>query len=117
MSRSSILRWKLWEWNVGWLGLAMTHAISQLVVQGTKNIAGKPRPDLLARCVPDLSDVAAHRVGGFGTDISDKWILVSQTICTQTDKSVLDDGFRSFPSGHAASEFCRRRPRDRDGIH
>jgi membrane-associated phospholipid phosphatase len=29
-------------------------------------------------------------------------LLVSAAICTNTDKSILNDGFRSFPSGHAS---------------
>lgn len=106
MPRSAIIRWKLWELNSGWLGLALTHATSQLITQGTKNVAGKPRPDMLARCMPDvsMSSLAEHRVGGFGQDISPKWIIVDQNICTQTDMHILDDGFRSFPSGHATSK-------------
>ena len=69
---------------------------------GMKNLFGKPRPDLLDRCKPDLANVAAHVVGGFGQDISERWTLVSASICTQTDQSVLKDGFRSFPSGHSS---------------
>ena len=57
---------------------------------------------LLARCKPDLSDIATHVVGGFGQDISARWTLVDSSICTETDMDVLDDGFRSFPSGHSS---------------
>jgi membrane-associated phospholipid phosphatase len=101
-NRSQIIRLKLWECEKGWAGLALSVAMAVFITQGMKNIFGKPRPDLLERCRPDLTNIAAHVVGGYGQDISSKWTLVSSSICTQTDASVLDDGFRSFPSGHSS---------------
>ena len=71
---------------------------------GVKNLSRKPRPDFLARCEPDLEHVAAHRVGGYGQTISNLWVMVDGGICQQPDKSFLNDGFRSFPSGYATSE-------------
>lgn len=104
MSKEALIRWKLWELNVAALGLALTHVTSQLLTQGTKNVAGKPRPDMLARCMPDINNIGNYYVGGYGQDISPRWIMVDQTVCTQTNKNILDDGFRSFPSGHATSK-------------
>ena len=49
-----------------------------------------------------MDNVAAHVVGGYGQDISQRWTLVSSSICTQTDSDVLDEGFRSFLSGHSS---------------
>jgi len=60
---------------------------------------------MLAVCNPDLVNIPAHVVGGYGQDISQKWTLVESTICLQTDRSALDEAFRSFPSGHATSRF------------
>lgn len=68
-----------------------------------KNLFGKPRPDLLARCVPDLSRLAAETVGGIPEVVNGLGVLVSAEICTETDKHKLDDGFRSYPSGHSSS--------------
>ncbi|KAG4279599.1 hypothetical protein FPRO04_13577 [Fusarium proliferatum] len=67
-----------------------------------KNLFGKPRPDLLSRCDPDWSNIDRYLVGGF------KWRsmtgqLVSADICRQTDRYKIDDGFRSFPSGHSSA--------------
>jgi membrane-associated phospholipid phosphatase len=109
-SRSSIRdqkywKRKLWEFNAGWMGLGLSFALAFFITTGIKNLIGKPRPDLLARCQPDLNDVAAHVVGGYGQDISQRWTLVSSSICTTTDKKRLDEGFRSFLSGHSSMSW------------
>jgi membrane-associated phospholipid phosphatase len=77
-------------------------ATSFFLTQGLKTIFSKPRPHFLAVCEPNLTDVAKYVVGGFGQDISARWTLVDASICTQTDKSLLSDSFRSFPSGHCS---------------
>ena len=105
-SRSQLWKRKLWEWNVGWLGLALSFVVTVFLVDGLKVLVGKPRPDLLARCNPDLSNAASHVLGGVNDRISEG-TLVSWTICRSTNKSVLQDGFQAFPSGHAA---CRLHP-------
>jgi len=79
-------------------------ALSFLIVSGMKEVAGKPRPDLLARCDPDLSRLPDASVGGIGQQIDEGIVLVSWSICRKTG-SVVEEGFRSFPSGHAASLF------------
>ena len=101
-NRSQVLRLKFWELERGVAGLAMSIAITFFVVQGIKNLVGKPRPNLLARCDPDLDNIASHVVGGMGRDISVRWTLVTSSICRQQDQMVLNDGFRSFPSGHSS---------------
>lgn len=104
--RSTILRLKFWEWEKGWAGFALSLAVAFFVTQGMKNLFGKPRPNLLARCQPDLDNIGAHVVGGYGQDISMRWTLVESSICTQTNMRVLDDGFRSFPSGHSSFSWA-----------
>ena len=105
-NKSQIFRLKLWELERGVAGLAMSIALTFFIVQGMKNLFGKPRPNLLARCQPDLDNIASHVVGGFGKDISARWTLVTDSICTQTDRVILDDGFRSFPSGHSSFSWA-----------
>lgn len=104
-SRLKFWRRKLWEFNAGWMGLGLSFALALFITQGTKNLIGKPRPDLLARCQPDLTDITAHVLGGYGQDISQRWSLVSSTICIQKDKALLDEGFRSFFSGHSSMSW------------
>ncbi|KAH6678406.1 PAP2 superfamily-domain-containing protein [Halenospora varia] len=96
--KSLIWRRKLWEWHTGWLGLGLSLASAYVITNGMKNLFGKPRPDLLARCKPDYANVEKYVYAGFNGTVN----LVSAAICTSTDKSTLDDGFRSYPSGHAS---------------
>ncbi|KAL9130641.1 MAG: hypothetical protein Q9217_001211 [Psora testacea] len=105
-SKTAALRRKLWEWNAGWMGLGVALALSFLITSGTKEVVGKPRPDLLARCSPDFSRLLNSTVGGIGQQTEEGINLVSWTICRQTDISVLNEGFRSFPSGHSSFSFA-----------
>lgn len=99
--RAAVFKSKLWEWNTGWLGLALALASAFFFTEGMKNLYGKPRPDLLHRCDPDLGAQNTHILGGYES-VNNAILLVSSTICRQTDKSKLDDGFASFPSGHSS---------------
>jgi len=96
-----IWRRKLWEWHTGWLGLGLSLAAAFLITNGMKNLFGKPRPDLLSRCDPDVANIAQYTFDSF-QNVPNGFSVVSAEICQQTDKSILDDGFRSFPSGHAS---------------
>lgn len=100
--RAAVLKSKLWEWNTGWLGLALALASVFFFTEGMKNLYGKPRPDLLSRCDPDLTTQDPNVLVGFEGDVRNAIRLVSSTICRQNDKSKLDDGFSSFPSGHSS---------------
>ncbi len=102
LNRSQLIRMKLWELHVGLAGLAMAVAVSFFVTQGLKTIFAKPRPHFLALCDPDLQTVGASIVGGYGQDISARWTLVDTSICSHPAKAGLEDGFRSFPSGHCS---------------
>lgn len=100
--KSLIWRRKLWEWNIGWMGLAMSLATAFLITQGMKLLFGKPRPDLLSRCQPDLTRLAEAAVSSVGGVFNENWVLVSDIICTNPDEDLMKDGFKSFPSGHAS---------------
>lgn len=102
LSRNQVWRIKLWELEKGLAGLCLSVAVAFFITQGMKNLFGRPRPNLLARCQPDFEHVAEHVVSGWGQDLSARWTLVDSGVCLQTDQSVLNDGFRSFPSGHSS---------------
>ncbi|KAJ5185752.1 Phosphatidic acid phosphatase type 2/haloperoxidase [Penicillium cf. griseofulvum] len=100
------IRRKFWEWNVGWMGLALALASTWTATQGLKVLIGKPRPDLLARCDPDITRIAEFTVGGLGDSVRGAATLVSWEICRDRSDALRIDGFSSFPSGHASFSFA-----------
>lgn len=100
-------RRKLWEWNAGWMGLGFALAGAFMVTEGLKDLYGKPRPDLLSRCNPDLSDISAHAVSGLGQDLPGASVMVSWTICRNKSNTLSRDGFVSFPSGHSSCKHFK----------
>ncbi|KAJ0162905.1 Diacylglycerol pyrophosphate phosphatase 1 [Colletotrichum tanaceti] len=107
--KSLIWKRKLWELHVGYLGLALAHVGAFFITNGMKNMFGKPRPDLLSRCQPDLDHIQDYIIGGTLANITGLTgatgfgQLVSANICKNTDSHTLDDGFRSYPSGHSSA--------------
>jgi membrane-associated phospholipid phosphatase len=101
-SKSQLLRRKFWEWNAGWMGLALALAGAWMATQGLKTLMGKPRPDLLARCDPDVRKIADYAVGGLGERLVGAPILVDWKICLEQGYNLRVDGFSSFPSGHSS---------------
>lgn len=101
-STSQMIRRKIWECNAGWLGLVVALAGVWMSTQGLKDLAGKPRPDLLSRCNPDVTKIAQYALGGLGERLPGAPILVSWKICRNHSEVVHVDGFSSFPSGHAS---------------
>ena len=86
--------------NASLLGLGVSLATSTVIFTGVKNLTGKPRPNFLSICDPDLENIEKYAVGGFGAEVSRLWVMVDVEICRQVDKGALRDGFRSFPSGY-----------------
>ncbi|KAH8882236.1 PAP2-domain-containing protein [Thozetella sp. PMI_491] len=74
------------------LGMVISLILSAVLTDVVKNMVGRPRPDLLARCKP---------APGTPTDI-----LVTIDVCTETHPHTLQDGWRSFPSGHSSFSFA-----------
>ncbi|PGH29382.1 hypothetical protein GX50_07862 [[Emmonsia] crescens] len=104
--KALVWRRKIWEWNVGWMGLGIAYAGVYASTEALKVMYGKPRPDLLSRCNPNLSDISSHVVGGLGERLEGAPLLVSYTICQNTLETLTRDGFVSFPSGHASVSFA-----------
>ncbi|KAJ2749087.1 hypothetical protein IWQ56_007306, partial [Coemansia nantahalensis] len=91
------LKRSMHDLHVGLLGLLMGVSLTLMFTNCLKNVVGEPRPNLLARCLPvkpshPLSDPPQG--------------LSTVAICTQRDQAVLDEGFRSFPSGHTSLSFA-----------
>lgn len=83
-----------WDFHNATLGLLLGLALTGSVTQFTKITVGRPRPDIISRCIP--------REGS----VDPLWGLSNSSICTQTNKHILRDGFRSFPSGHSSLSFA-----------
>lgn len=106
LSRNRLLALKLWELEKGLAGLALSVAAAFFVTQAAKNLFGKPRPNSIAACVPDVSRIAEYTVGGYGSSIDDRWVLVSANICINPNIKDVKDAFRSFPSGHSTVSWA-----------
>ncbi|KAH8829669.1 phosphatidic acid phosphatase type 2/haloperoxidase [Flagelloscypha sp. PMI_526] len=88
----SVRTW--WDFHVSLLGLFLSASLNGSITAIVKNTVGRPRPDLLARCLPPAGATDPQ----FG--------LSEWTICANPDTSMLRDGFRSFPSGHSSTSFA-----------
>ncbi|CAK9442161.1 uncharacterized protein LODBEIA_P59040 [Lodderomyces beijingensis] len=85
-------KYKAYNTYVASLGLLLSVLITSNVTDILKNLIGRHRPDFLARCVPDSS--------------TPRDVLVGIEVCTTTDMSKLQDGFRTTPSGHSSISFA-----------
>jgi len=83
-----------WDYHCSALGLILGLVITGAITQFSKITVGRPRPDLLSRCIPQAG--SQDPTYGLSTD----------AICTQTNESILRDGWRSFPSGHSSLTFA-----------
>lgn len=79
--------------HVALLALSLSTSLTVFITSLIKNGVGRPRPDFIARCDP-------------GPGIGSSKGLVDVSICTTQGTMGLDDGFRSFPSGHSSYSFA-----------
>jgi len=95
---SQLLLRSSWDTHIGLLGLALSLSLSLAVTTTAKVTVGRPRPDMLARCQPRPM---ASNAG------SPSYGLSNSSICTAPlDSRDLQDGFRSFPSGHSSTAWA-----------
>ncbi|KAH8172344.1 PAP2 superfamily protein [Sarocladium implicatum] len=78
--------------EVTYLSFGISVVMSGVITDIIKNGVGRPRPDLLARCQP--------------AENTKPNVLVTIDVCTREDGHVLQDGWRSFPSGHSSFAFA-----------
>ncbi|KAE8373350.1 phosphatidic acid phosphatase type 2/haloperoxidase [Aspergillus bertholletiae] len=88
---AAMFRPKLYNVQVTILGFVIALMLTSLLTDIIKNSVGRPRPDLISRCIPKK-----------GTPENK---LVAWTVCTQTSQHILQEGWRSFPSGHSSFSF------------
>ncbi|KAJ1933637.1 hypothetical protein GGF37_006657 [Kickxella alabastrina] len=92
-----VIRRSMHDLHVGLLGLLMSVSLTLMFTNGLKNVVGRPRPNLLARCLPTRPTHPLH---------DPPQGLSTIGLCTQTNMAVLNEGFRSFPSGHTSLSFA-----------
>lgn len=85
-----VIKRSLHDWHHGTLGLLLSMSLTLLLTEIFKILVGRPRPDFIDRCQPIRGSTDAQIYG-----------LSSSEICTRTD--LLNDGFKSFLSGHSSS--------------
>lgn len=84
------------------MGLALALAATFTATQGLKDLIGKPRPDLIGRCDPDLSKISTYAVGGLGALVQGAPTFVTYEICRNQGSDLKNDGFAAWPSGHSS---------------
>ncbi|CCH41848.1 putative lipid phosphate phosphatase [Wickerhamomyces ciferrii] len=85
---------KIWNIHSALLSLLAIHTYQAVIVSILKNVVGSPRPDLLQRCLP-----TNYALPPYGH-------LSNVGICGNRNIGDINDGFRSFPSGHASTSFA-----------
>ncbi|KAH6958680.1 phosphatidic acid phosphatase type 2/haloperoxidase [Fusarium avenaceum] len=78
--------------EVTYLSFLISIVLTSFITDIIKNAVGRPRPDLLDRCKPDIGTKANT--------------LVTIDVCTAEDGHILQEGWRSFPSGHSSFSFA-----------
>ncbi|XP_042460671.1 lipid phosphate phosphatase 2-like [Zingiber officinale] len=73
------------------LGILYSVLVTGMLTDGLKDAVGRPRPDFYWRCFPD------------GRAVYDD--ITARALCHGPKNSV-DDGYKSFPSGHASWSFA-----------
>lgn len=86
-----IMRSSVAKHEVTYLSFLISIALTLFLTDVIKNAVGRPRPDLLDRCHPKPG-TKPHT-------------LVTIDVCTTPDGHKLQDGWRSFPSGHSSFSF------------
>ncbi|KAG5930047.1 hypothetical protein E4U42_003208 [Claviceps africana] len=86
------IRAPLAKHEVTYLPFAISLVLTSFLTDIVKNAVGRPRPDLLDRCQPA------------GTTKQN--VLVNIEVCETEDSFKLQDGWRSFPSGHSSFSFA-----------
>ncbi|KAG6008641.1 hypothetical protein E4U43_000112 [Claviceps pusilla] len=78
--------------EVTYLPFAISLVLASFLTDIVKNAVGRPRPDLLDRCHPAAA--------------TQQNVLVNIEVCETKDSFKLQDGWRSFPSGHSSFAFA-----------
>nr|POE69334.1 lipid phosphate phosphatase 2 [Quercus suber] len=82
------------------LGLLFSFLITAVITEAIKDAVGRPRPDFFWRCFPDGKPAFYPTITGNST------ANVSGDVMCSGIKSVIKEGYKSFPSGHTSGSFA-----------
>jgi len=91
---SLLLGPSLWDAHNAVIGVCMSYTMTGVITQVIKMTVGRPRPDLINRCLPAIGAVDKSPYG-----------LSTWDICTSTNAMRLADGFKVSAS-QSACEQC-----------
>ena len=92
---------RAWDIFSGLMALSGSMATQLMITCILKNICGLPRPDLISRCQPTQTEMLIY--GQLAT------VEICETFLRDSvgpSLHILQEGFRSFPSGHLSTVFC-----------
>ncbi|KAL9262913.1 Lipid phosphate phosphatase 2-like protein [Drosera capensis] len=84
------IRKDVYDFHQATLGLLFSVFITAVITDAIKDGVGRPRPDFFWRCFPDGKGVYEE--------------VNSDVMCTGV-KSIIKEGYKSFPSGHTSWSF------------
>jgi len=79
--------------TAGLLSSSLALLLNGVVTDLIKNQVGRPRPDFFYRCYPDGNPPEGQP-------------SFFELECTNPDLATIEEGRRSFPSGHSSFSFC-----------
>ncbi|KAK4608518.1 hypothetical protein RGQ29_002079 [Quercus rubra] len=82
------------------LGLLFSVLITAVITEAIKDAVGRPRPDFFWRCFPDGKPAFYPTIAGNST------ANVSGDVMCSGIKSVIKEGYKSFPSGHTSGSYA-----------
>ncbi|KAM3693416.1 hypothetical protein ACB098_08G162600 [Castanea mollissima] len=82
------------------LGLLFSVLLTGVITDAIKDAVGRPRPDFFWRCFPDGKPAFHPTIAGNATAI------ISGDVMCSGIKSVIKEGYKSFPSGHTSWSFA-----------
>ncbi|KAF4983451.1 hypothetical protein FZEAL_1180 [Fusarium zealandicum] len=94
-----------WDASNAIMGTIWSVILASLFQVTLKQLVGGFRPYFLDVCMPDISLASSHNKSGLN-GVGFYQIMYTIEICTQPDKSRIQNAITSFPSGHTTAAFA-----------
>ncbi|KAJ3509132.1 hypothetical protein NM208_g15710 [Fusarium decemcellulare] len=94
-----------WDASNAIMGTTWSVILASLFQVVLKQLVGGFRPYFLDVCMPDISLASSHNKSGLN-GVGFYQIMYTTEICTQPDRSKIQNAITSFPSGHTTAAFA-----------